>query len=103
MVARPSRPRALEASSYCRDVLQKAANPGAAHKASSTRCQRGSEAAWRRGCDGIEPPVHGHARRTENWCNDDNKLHARMYAIERQNQERVLVTSESKLEWSERV
>lgn len=47
--------------------------------------------------------MHGHARCTENWSNDDNELHARMHAFERQNQERVLVTFESRLEWSESV
>lgn len=85
MVAQPSRPRPLEASSYCRDVLQKTTNPGAAHEASGARHQRGFEATRRRGCDGIEPSVHGHARRPETWSNDDNKLHARMHAFERKN------------------
>lgn len=103
MVAKSPRPRSFEASSYCRDVLQKAANPGAAHQASGARHQRGFEATGCRGCDGIEPFVHGYARRTENWSNDDNKLHARMHAFERQDQGRVLVSFESKLEWSKSV
>ncbi|MCJ1465796.1 hypothetical protein MMC07_004415 [Pseudocyphellaria aurata] len=66
------------------DVLQKVANPGAAHKASGARHQRDLEVVWRCSCDGIKPSVHGHARRTETQSNDDHKLHARMHAFERQ-------------------
>lgn len=93
----------VQAGPSCRDVLAETPGTGALDEAGGTRNHRSVETSGR-GCrHGVKPSVHGHARGREDVGNDYDELYARMHAIERQDEGRILESRQQEMSYTSEI
>ena len=82
--------RHFETPTNSRYVLPPATNPGTPDERRRSRSHGGPKASGRRSCHGVEPFVHGDARRRENKRYYNYKLRVGLHRKERKDSQRVL-------------